>query len=57
MSGCQEVSAAAELQGAHGNWELDQQGWPGSCSSRVVGQSVAQEVIVAIGTRGCSTSM
>ncbi len=40
----------AEREGAHGDLELDQQGWPGSCSSGAVGHSVAQEVIVAIGT-------
>ncbi len=56
-SGSQEVRVAAELEGAHGDLELDQQGWPGSCSSGVVGHSAAQVVTVAIGTKGYSTSM
>ena len=40
----------AELQGAHGDLELDQQGLPWSWGSGVVGHRAAQVVIVAIGT-------
>ncbi len=43
-------SQEAELDGAHGDLELDQQGWPESCSSVGIGHSIAQEVIAAIET-------
>ena len=38
----------AELQGAHGDLELDQQGCPDSCSSVGMGYRSAQGNIVAI---------
>ena len=47
----------AELHGEHGDLERDQQGWPGSWNSGGVGHSAAQEITVAIGTKGCLTSM
>ncbi len=50
-------SAEAELEGAHGDLELDQQGLPWSVNSIVMGHKVAQVVIVAIESRGCSTSI
>ncbi len=59
--GCNGVEARksleAELQCGHGDLELDQQGLPGSWNSRTVGHSAAQGVIVAIGSKGWSTSI
>ncbi len=45
------------LHGAHGELELDQQGLPWSLNSIDRSHGVAQVVIVAIESRGCSTSM
>ncbi len=50
-------SLVAELEGAHGDLEREQQGLPWSVTSIVTGQKVAKVVIVAIGSRGCSTSI
>ena len=50
-------SLVAELHGAHGDLELDQQGLPWSLTSIVTGHKVAQVGIAAIGSKGCSTSI
>ncbi len=47
----------AELEDAHGDLALDQQGLPWSVNNIVMGHRVAQVVIVVIGSRGCSTSI
>ncbi len=47
----------AALHGEHGDLEADSQGRPWSVNNIVKGHRVAQEAIVAIGSRGYITSI
>ena len=56
-SGSQEVRTGVELECAHGDQEVDQEGGQGAGAAGWKAIGLHFVVRVAIGTKGCSTSM